>query len=152
MMNPKTWRDWKNSVKQFRSTGKSSVAQTEISLLRLRRKNRNDRKTWGLGNLLLTNLSKSVIFPSLTVVGRKNRCIPCVYWATAIFAVVLNYSNLFLPFAFFLDCSHFTFGYELVVCPETAGFMKIIRDLFPSIQWNESLLLYSGKIHSFQSI
>ena len=90
--------------------------------------------------------------PSLTVVGRKNRCIPCVYWATAIFAVVLNYSNLFLPFAFFLDCSHFTFGYELVVCPETAGFMKIIRDLFPSIQWNESLLLYPGKIHSFQSI
>ena len=95
---------------------------------------------------------KESIIASLTVVGRKNRCIPCVYWATAIFVVVLNYSNLFLPFAFFLNCSHFTFGYELVVCPETAGFMKIIRDLFPSIQWNESLLLYPGKIHSFQSI
>ena len=93
-----------------------------------------------------------VKIPSLTVRKRKNRCIPCVYWAAAIFTVVSNYSNLFLPFAFFLDCSHFTFGYELVVCPETTGFMKIIRDLFPSIQWNESLLLYPGKIHSFQSI
>ena len=89
------------------------------------------------------------IFLSLTVVGRKNRCIPCVYWAAAIFVVVLNYSNLFLPFAFFLDCSHFTFGYELVVCPETAGFMKSIRDLFTSIQWDEPLLLYPGKIHRF---
>ena len=87
--------------------------------------------------------------PSLTVVGRKNRCIPCVYWATAIFAIVLNYSNLFLPFAFFLDCSHFTFGYELVVCPETAGFMKIVRNLFPPIQRDEPLLLYPGKIHCF---
>ena len=89
------------------------------------------------------------IIPSLTVVGRKNRCIPCVYWATAIFAIVLNYSNLFLPFAFFLDCSHFTFGYELVVCPETAGFMKIVRNLFPPIQRDEPLLLYPGKIHCF---
>lgn len=89
------------------------------------------------------------IIPSLTVVGRKNRCIPCVYWATAIFTVVSNYSNLFLPFAFFLDCSHFTLGYELIVCPETAGLMKIIRDLFPLIQWDEPLLLYPGKIHRF---
>ena len=86
---------------------------------------------------------------SLTVVGRKNRCIPYIYWAAAIFIVVSNYSNLFLPFAFFLDCSHFTFGYELVVCPETAGFMKIIRDLFPPIQWDEPLLLYPGKVHRF---
>ena len=70
---------------------------------------------------------------SLTVDGRKNRCIPCAYWATAIFAVVSNYSNLFLPFTFFLDCSHFTFGYELIVRPETAGFMKSIRDLFPLV-------------------
>ena len=97
----------------------------------------------------LPNLKKSSIILSLTVVGGKNRCIPCVYWATAVFTVVSNYSNLFLTFAFFLDCSHFTFGYELVVCPETAGFMKIIRDLFPLVQWDESLLLYPGKIHRF---
>ena len=70
---------------------------------------------------------------SLTVIGRKNRCIPCVYWATAIFVVVLNYSNLFLPFAFFLDCSHFTLGYELIVRPEIAGFVKSIRNLFPLV-------------------
>ena len=70
---------------------------------------------------------------SLTVVGRKNRCIPYIYWVTAIFTVVTNYSNLFRPFAFFLDCSHFTFGYELIVCPETTGFMKIICDLFTLI-------------------
>ena len=86
---------------------------------------------------------------SLTVDGRKNRCITCADWATAIFAGVSNYSKLFLPFTFFLDCSPFTFGYELVVCPETADFMKIIRDLFPSIQRDEPLLLYPGKIHRF---
>ena len=86
---------------------------------------------------------------SLTVVRRKNRCIPCVYWDTTIFALVANYSNLFLSLTLFLDCSHFTFGYELVVCPETESFMKIIRDLFPPIQWDEPLFLYSGKIHRF---
>ena len=90
-----------------------------------------------------------VKIPSLTVRKRKNRCIPCVYWAAAIFTVVSNYSNLFLPFAFFLDCSHFTFGYELVVCPEPTGLMKIICDLFPLIQRDKSLLLYPGEIHSF---
>ena len=71
--------------------------------------------------------------PSLTVVGRKNRCIPYIYWAAAIFIVVSNYSNLFLPCAFFLDCSHFTLGYELIVRPETAGFVKSIRNLFPLV-------------------
>src|SRR5699024_10824082 len=70
------------------------------------------------------------IILSLTVVGRKNRCIPYIYWAAAIFIVVSNYSNLFLPFAFFLDCSHFTLGYELIVRPEIAGFVKSIRNLF----------------------
>ena len=98
---------------------------------------------------IFSDQSMGGIILSLTVVGRKNRCIPYIYWATAIFTVVSNYSNLFLPFAFFLDCSHFTFGYELVVCPETAGLMKIIRDLFPPIQWDEPLLLYPGKIHRF---
>ena len=97
----------------------------------------------------MSNFGLCDILPSLTVKRRKNRCIPCVYWATAIFVVVLNYSNLFLPFAFFLDCSHFTFGYELVVRPETAGFMKIIRNLFPPVQWYEPLFLYPGKIHRF---
>ena len=76
---------------------------------------------------------KLSIILSLTVDGRKNRCIPCIYWATAIPAVVADYSNLFLPFTFFLDRPHFTFGYELVVCPEAAGFMEIIRDPFPSV-------------------
>ena len=76
---------------------------------------------------------KSDIILSLTVVGRKNRCIPYIYWAAAIFIVVSNYSNLFLPFAFFLDCSHFTLGYELIVRPETAGFVKSIRNLFPLV-------------------
>src|SRR5699024_8351597 len=90
--------------------------------------------------------------PSLTVVGRKNRCILCTYWATAIFVAVANYSNLFLSLTFFLDRSHFTFGYELVVCPETADVMKVICNPFPSIQWDEPLLLYFGEIHCFQCI
>ena len=81
----------------------------------------------------LSWLKDSDILLSLTVVGRKNRCIPYIYWAAAIFIVVSNYSNLFLPFAFFLDCSHFTLGYELIVRPETAGFVKSIRNLFPLV-------------------
>lgn len=36
-----------------------------------------------------------LVIPSLTVNKRKNRCIPYIYWAAAIFAVVTNYSNLF---------------------------------------------------------
>ena len=70
---------------------------------------------------------------SLTVVGRKNRCIPCIYWATAIFAVVADYSNLFLPLAFFLDRSHLTLSHELIVCPKTTGLMKVICDRLPFI-------------------
>ena len=66
--------------------------------------------------------------PSLTVERLKNRCIPCVYWAAAIFLVVTEYSNLFFSFAFFLDGFHFTFGYELIIRLETTGIMKIVCD------------------------
>ena len=84
---------------------------------------------------------------SLTVVRRKNRCIPCVYWVIAIFVVVLKYSNLFLPFTFFLYCFHFALCYKLIVCPKTTAFMKGIRNLFAFIQRDKSLFLYFGKIH-----
>ena len=51
---------------------------------------------------LIENLMKaSYNILSLAVVRRKNRCIHCVYLVAAIFAVVLKYSNLFLPFTFF---------------------------------------------------
>ena len=73
------------------------------------------------------------ILPSLTVAEIKNRCIPCVYWGTAIFVVVMKYSNLFFSFAFFLDRSHFAFGYELIISSEAAGFMKIICNGFTLI-------------------
>ena len=73
------------------------------------------------------------MIPSLTVKKRKNRCSPCVYWATATFAVVADYSNLFFSFAFFLNISHFTFCYELIICSETTDVMKIIRDCFPLV-------------------
>ena len=76
---------------------------------------------------------KRVIIPSLTVAEIKNRCIPCVYWGTAIFVVVMKYSNLFFSFAFFLDRSHFAFGYELIISSEAAGFMKIICNGFTLI-------------------
>src|SRR5699024_8416075 len=39
---------------------------------------------------LLQVFSKMSIILSLTVVGRKNRCIPYIYWAAAIFIVVSN--------------------------------------------------------------
>ena len=73
------------------------------------------------------------IIPSLTVSKRKNRCIPCIYWGAAIFAVVTKYSNLFPSFTFFLDRSHFTFGYVLIIGSKATGLMKIIRDSFPFI-------------------
>ena len=51
---------------------------------------------------VLTNYQNiGIIIPSLTVRKRKNRCIPCIYWGAAIFSVVSNYSNLFLPLTFF---------------------------------------------------
>lgn len=68
--------------------------------------------------------------PSLTVRKDKNRCIPHIYWGIAIFVVVAKYSNLFLPFTFFLNISHFTFCYELIICSETTDVMKIIRNSF----------------------
>ena len=77
-----------------------------------------------------TNREKSFIVPSLTVRKSKNRCIPYGYWATAIFAVVADYSILFFPFTFFLNISHFTFCYELIICSETTHVMKIIRNSF----------------------
>ena len=73
------------------------------------------------------------IILSLTVSRLKNRCIPCVFWVTAIFAVVTKYSNLFFPFTFFLNGSHAAFGYELIICSETADFMEIICDKLPSV-------------------
>ena len=82
---------------------------------------------------VVTNGSLFDILPSLTVAEIKNRCIPCVYWDTAIFIVVMKYSNLFFSFAFFLDRSHFAFGYELIISSEAAGFMKIICNGFTLI-------------------
>lgn len=76
---------------------------------------------------------KTYNIPSLTVSKRKNRCIPCIYWVAAIFAVVTKYSNLFPSFTFFLDSSHFTFGYVLIIGSKATGLMKIIRDSFPFI-------------------
>ena len=92
-------------------------------------------------------LQDNGILLSLTVVRRKNRCIHCVYLVAAIFAVVLKYSNLFLPFTFFLYCFHFALCYKLIVCPKTTAFMKSIRNLFTFIQRDKSLFLYFGKIH-----
>ena len=85
------------------------------------------------GILFLTIMMLWGIIPSLTVAEIKNRCIPCVYWGTAIFVVVMKYSNLFFSFAFFLDRSHFAFGYELIISSEAAGFMKIICNGFTLI-------------------
>ena len=70
---------------------------------------------------------------SLTVSRLNNRCIPCVFWVTAIVVVVTNYSNLFFPFTFFLNGSHAAFGYELIIRSETTGFMESIRDKLPPV-------------------
>ena len=70
---------------------------------------------------------------SLTVSRLKNRCIPCIFWGTAIFIVVTKYSNLFFPFTFFLNGSHIAFGYELIIRSETTDFMESIRDKLPPV-------------------
>lgn len=69
-----------------------------------------------------------IIIPSLTVSERKNRCIPCIYKAAAIYGVVTKYSNLLSSFTLFLNCFHFTFGYELIIGSKTTSFMKCICD------------------------
>ena len=81
----------------------------------------------------LIKYTVSDIILSLTVGKNKNRCKQYGYWVTAIFAVVTNYSNLFFSLTFFLNCSHFTFGYELKICSETAGIMKGICDHLPFV-------------------
>ena len=79
---------------------------------------------------MLTEHKVYSTIPSLTVRKRKNRCIPHVYWGIAIFSVVTDFSILFFPFTFFLDISHLTFCYELIICSETADIMKSIRNSF----------------------
>lgn len=73
------------------------------------------------------------IILSLTVSRLNNRCIPCIFWATAIVVVVTKYSNLFFPFTFFLNGSHAAFGYELIIRSETTDFMERIRDKLPPV-------------------
>ena len=68
--------------------------------------------------------------PSLTVIKRKNRCILCIYWDSAIFSVVTEYSNLFPSFTFFLNCSHSTFCYEFTIGSKATDIMKIICNVF----------------------
>lgn len=75
---------------------------------------------------MLEMATVSVIIPFLTVGKRKNRCIPCIYWGTAIFCFVTKYSILFSSFAFFLNVLHFTFGYKLIISTEPAGLVKCI--------------------------
>ena len=74
-----------------------------------------------------------VIILSLTVSRLNNRCIPCIFWATAIVVVVSKYSNLLFPFTFLLNGSHAAFGYELIISSETTGFMERIRDMLPPV-------------------
>ena len=84
-------------------------------------------------HIALDKVEKTTIILSLTVSRLKNRCIPRIFWLTAIFIVVTKYSNLFFPFTFFLNGSHIAFGYELIIRSETTDFMEIIRDKLPSV-------------------
>lgn len=83
--------------------------------------------------LIYTFYLTNPIILSLTVSRLNNRCIPCVFWVTAIVVVVTNYSNLFFPFTFFLNGSHIAFGYELIIRSETTDFMESIRDKLPPV-------------------
>lgn len=52
---------------------------------------------------------------------------------TGKFAIYKITDLLVFSFAFFLDRSHFAFGYELIISSEAAGFMKIICNSFTLI-------------------
>ena len=106
--------------------------ETELSTLHIRDAKHNMKNNL-ISILAYAENGECDKIPSLTVAEIKNRCIPCVYWGTAIFVVVMKYSNLFFSFAFFLDRSHFAFGYELIISSEAAGFMKIICNGFTLI-------------------
>ena len=110
-----------------------SIIQLSNSRVRLFKSNGMMWKPTGLSVNRLHVQSRNGIIPSLTVEKRKNRYIPCICWATAIFIVVTEYSNLFFSFTLFLNSSHFTFGYELIIRSKATDFMKIIRDGFPLV-------------------
>lgn len=86
---------------------------------------------------------------SLTVGKRKNRCIPCIYWATAIFGLATKYSNLFPPFTLFLNIFHFTFRYKLIIRSKAASIMKRICYRLSFVCWDKALFLNLNKIHCF---
>ena len=102
--------------------------------------------------IMYSSFQARLTFLSLTVSKRKNRCIPCAYLGTAIFIVVIEYCNLFPSFTLFLNCFHFTFGYELIVCSKSTSFMKIICNGLAFICRNKSLFLNLDKIYCFQGI
>lgn len=106
--------------------------------------------TWTFLHIYFFRLNAIIL--SLTVSKRKNRCIPCAYLGTAIFIVVIEYCNLFPSFTLFLNCFHFTFGYELIVCSKSTSFMKIICNGLAFICRNKSLFLNLDKIYCFQGI
>ena len=88
------------------------------------------RCAYRLVALILTRTALHDIIPSLTVIKRKNRCILCIYWDSAIFSVVTEYSNLFPSFTFFLNCSHSTFCYEFTIGSKATDIMKIVCNVF----------------------
>ena len=104
---------------------------------------------YGNRRLCLTVIAFLSIIPSLTVGQRKNRCIPYIYWAAAIFLLVTEYSNLFPSFTFFLNCFHFAFGYKLIICSKTAGIMKGICNHISFVGRDKSLFLNFNKIYCF---
>ena len=112
----------------------------------------NKMAVMSMGSLAFTRDFQHVKILSLTVSKRKNRCIPCAYLGTAIFIVVIEYCNLFPSFTLFLNCFHFTFGYELIVCSKSTSFMKIICNGLAFICRNKSLFLNLDKIYCFQGI
>ena len=83
----------------------------------------------------LRTLCFSDIILSLTVVRRKNHCIPCVYWGSAIFAIVLKYSN----------CKYF-FYYSTVKLPswKLARKSTQIFFIFTSLQTFFNRVLYNS--------
>ena len=85
------------------------------------------------GKILHPLLDNDATILSLTVSRLKNRCIPRIFWLTAIFIVVTKYSNLFPSFTLFLNLFHFLFCDKLIVCPKATYFVQGIRDPFSLI-------------------
>ena len=59
---------------------------------------------------------------------------------------------MLLPFALFLNCFHGAFCDELIISPETAAFMQVIRKPASGVDRHKALIFNLRKVHIFECL